>query len=70
MADEILNVKEWLTSNGISERWAQSVMAQVKKEYPYLGKALKERPGNRAQLEVAQLVDHVLKGRFPVPQKH
>lgn len=70
--DEVRDIKEWLASNGINRRWAETVASQVKKEYPALGQAMKGQVSNRAELELVQLVDHVMKGRFPLrlpPQK-
>jgi hypothetical protein len=64
--DEVVDIKEWLDSNGISRRWADLVARQVKKEYPALGQAMKNQTSNRPELELVQLIDHVMKGRFPV----
>ena len=64
--DEVRNVREWLDSNGINRRWAAVIASQVKKEYPALGQAMDGQTSNRAELELVQLVDHILKGRFPL----
>ena len=63
---EVRDIKEWLVSNGINRRWAHTVALQVKKEYPALGQAMKSQQSNRAELELVQLIDHVMKGRFPL----
>lgn len=65
---EIENVSAWLESNGIKKDWAFKTAAQIKKEYPALGMAMKNQQSNRAELELVQLIDHVMKGRFPVKQ--
>jgi hypothetical protein len=57
------NVKDWLTTRGIPVRDAQSIMAQVPKEYPSLGRVL--GANLRAKLEVVELIYHVQRGRFP-----
>jgi len=66
--EEVRDVKKWLESNGINRRWAMSTLLQAKRQYPALGRALRsEQSNNRAELELVQLIDHILKGRFPVP---
>ena len=63
--EEVRDVDEWLRSNDIQVRWAHTISSQIQKQYPELGRAVKKH-SNRAELELVQLVDHILKGRFPV----
>ena len=56
-------VKDWLATRGIPYREAQSIMAQLPKEYPYLGRAVGQ--DLRAKLEVVELIYHVQAERFP-----
>ena len=66
MSREVTNVSEWLVGNGMTRKWADSVAIQVKKEYPALGQAMRNQVSNRAELELIQLIHHVMQGRFPV----
>ena len=67
--NEVRDINEWLKSNDINVRWAQSVISQIPKQYPELGKAVMGY-SNRAELELVQLIDHVLKGRFPLQRQN
>jgi len=66
MVEPIRDVDHWLETNGIKRKWADTVFAQAKKEYPFLGKILRRQDTNRAELDLVLLVHHVLQGRFPV----
>jgi len=66
MSEPITDVDAWLKTNGIKRKWADVVAGQIKKEYPYLAKAMKNQRSNRGDLDLILLVHHVLQGRFPL----
>ena len=66
MISPVRDVHHWLKTNGIGYDWARATLSQVKREYPYLAKALKGRRSNRVELDLVLLVHHIQEGRFPV----
>ena len=66
---DVTDTVEWFKSQNINPKWANTIVTQAKKEYPYLYKAVEAAPTNRAKLELIQIVTHVLRERFPVTQR-
>ena len=62
----ISDVDGWLKSNGLEKKWAESLVSQVKTQYPHLAQALRDHNSNRPELDLVLLVKHLLQGRFPV----
>jgi len=69
LTEEQKYIKGWLRANGINKKWAEAVAKQLRKEYPALGKMIEKARTSLPELELIQLIDHTIKGRFPVKVK-
>jgi hypothetical protein len=66
IARQITDLDGWMKSNNIERRWSEALVNQIKSQYPYLAKALRDQNSNRPELDLVLMVKHLQEGRFPV----